>query len=135
MEDLSVRAIGGGSAIWVEDYAPVPAVDADVVVELAQQHAVAGAGVAAVFLVGEVVHIAPGGGAAAARPGAAPVAEQDGAADVRRDAVGVADVQREAGGVPGGFQQPGAQDRGQPGGAGDQVDGEPGDGVPQRGVR
>jgi hypothetical protein len=34
MEDLPVRAIGGGSAIGVEDYSPAPAVNADIVVEL-----------------------------------------------------------------------------------------------------
>ena len=43
------------------------------------------AGRAAVFLVPDVVHVAPGGGAGAAGPGAVPVARDDGAADVRRD--------------------------------------------------
>src|SRR5215472_16743375 len=117
MEDLPAGAVCRGGAVGVEDQLPAPAVDAHVVVELAQQHAVAGAGLAAVFLVPDVVHVAPGGGPAAARPGAALVAEQDGAADAGRDGVGVADVEGECGGVPGGFQQPGAQGGGQPGGA------------------
>src|SRR5215831_11456969 len=135
VEDLPAGAVCRGGAVGVEDQLPAPAVDAHVVVELAQQHAVADAGLAAVLLVPQVVHVAIDGGPAAARPGAAPVAQQHRAADVGGDAVGVADVQRQAGGVPGGFQQAGAQDRGQPGGAGDQVDGEPGHRVPQRGVR
>src|SRR5689334_12239661 len=99
-EDLAVGAAGFGGAVGVQDDLPAPAVDADVVVELAQQDTRIDAGLAAVFLVGDVVHVAPGGGPAAARPGAAPVAEQHGAADVRGDALGVADVQRQAGGVP-----------------------------------
>ena len=40
MEDLPAWAIGRGSAIRVEDYSPAPAVNADVVVELAQKHTV-----------------------------------------------------------------------------------------------
>jgi len=49
-EDLAVGAAGLGGAVGVQDELPAPAVDADVVVELAQQHAAAGAGGAAVFL-------------------------------------------------------------------------------------
>jgi hypothetical protein len=60
------------------------------VVELAQQHAVGDGGFAAVFLVLQVVHVAPGGGPPAPRPGAAAVPEEDGAADAGRDRVGIA---------------------------------------------
>src|SRR5580704_10334769 len=112
--------------------APAAAVDADVVVELAQQHALAHGGFAAVFLVLQVVHVAPGGGPAAAGPGAAAVAELDGAADAGRDGVGVADVQRQRRRVVGWGQEGGAQPAGEAGRAGDEVDGQPGDGVPQR---
>src|SRR5580700_5929513 len=116
---------------------PAAAVDADVVVELAQQHAVGDGGFAAVFLVLQVVDVAPGGGPAAAGPGAAAVAEEDGAADAGRDGIGVADVQRQRRRAVGGREQGGAQPAGQAGRAGDEVDGEPGDRVPQRlrGVR
>ena len=40
MEDLPLGAIGGGSAIRVEDNSPAPAVDADIVVELTQKHTI-----------------------------------------------------------------------------------------------
>jgi hypothetical protein len=69
---------------------PAAAVDADVVVELAQGHARVDAGLAAVFLVDDVVDVAPGEGAAAAGPGAVLVAELDRPADVGRDGLGVA---------------------------------------------
>src|SRR5215470_20226498 len=131
-EDLAAGSAGLGGAVGVQDDLPAPAVDAHVVVELAQQDAVADAGRAAVFLVPDVVHVAPGGGPAAARPGAAPVPQQHRAADVGGDGVGVADVEREAGGVVRGVQEAGAQDGGQPGGAGDQVDREAGHRVAQR---
>ena len=108
------------------------AVDAHVVVELAQQHAVADGSLPAVGLVLQVVHVAPGGGPPAPRPGAAAVAELDGAADAGRDGVGVADVQRQRRRVVRGCEEGGAQPGGDAGGAGDEVDGEPGDGVPQR---
>ena len=103
-EDLAAGSAGFGGAVGVQGDLPAPAVDADIMMKLAQQHAVAGAGRAAVFLVPDVVHVAPGGGAAAARPGAAPVAEQHGAADVGGDVLGVADVEGQAGGVPGGLE-------------------------------
>jgi hypothetical protein len=45
---------------------PSPAVDADVVVVLAGEHAVVDAGGAAVFFVGDVVDVGDGGGAVAA---------------------------------------------------------------------
>src|SRR5215475_3328615 len=58
MEDLPLGAVCGGGSVGVEDQLPAPSVDADVVVELAEQHAVADAGVAAVLLVPQVVHVA-----------------------------------------------------------------------------
>src|SRR5487761_1170865 len=77
--------------------------------------------------------VAPGGGATAAGPCAVLVPQGDGAADVGGDVLGVADVQRQAGGVVRGLQQAGAQLGGQAVGAGQEVDGQPGDGVAQRG--
>src|SRR5580704_8925136 len=132
VQDLPVGSVGGGGAVGVQDEPPAAAVDADVVVELAQQHALGDGGGAAVFLVLQVVHVAPGGGPPAAGPGAAAVAEEDGAADAGRDGVGVADVQRQRRRVKGGCEQGGAQPAGQAGRAGDEVDGQPGDGVAQR---
>src|SRR5580693_1640056 len=112
--------------------APAAAVDADVVVELAQQHALAHGGFAAVGLVLKMMYVAPGGGSAAPWPGAAAVAELDGAADAGRDGVGVADVQRQRRRAVRGGEQGGAQPAGEAGRAGDEVDGEPGDRVAQR---
>src|SRR5580693_4021601 len=132
VQDLPVGPVGGGGAVGVQHEAPAAAVDADVVVELAQQHALAHGGFAAVFLVLQVVHVAPGGGSAAAGPGAAAVSEEDGAADAGRDGVGVADVQRQRRRVVGGCEEGGAQPAGDAGRAGDEVDGQPGDRVPQR---
>src|SRR5580700_8679648 len=132
VQDLAVGSVGGGGAVGVQDEAPAAAVDADVVVELAQQHALAHGGFAAVFLVLQVVHVAPGGGSPAPWPGAAAVAQLDGAADAGRDGVGVADVQRQRRGVVGRREQGGAQPAGDAGRAGDEVDGQPGDRVAQR---
>src|SRR5262249_58459544 len=56
----------------------------------------------------------------------------DGAPDGGRDRIGVADVQRQAGSVERCFEEPGAQHGGDVAGAGDEVDGQPGDRVPQR---
>src|SRR4029077_7155966 len=89
-------------------------------------------GLAAVTFVLQVVHVAPGGGPPAAGPGAAAVAELDGAAAAGRDRIGILHVQRQRRGVVGGCEQGGAEPAGQAGRAGDEVDGEPGDGVPQR---
>ena len=55
MEHLPVGAVCRGGAVGVQDEPPALPVDADVVVELAQQDAVAGAGLAAVFLVPQMV--------------------------------------------------------------------------------
>jgi hypothetical protein len=131
-QHLPVGSVGGGGAVGMQHEAPAVAVDADVVVELAQQHAVGDGGFPAVGLVGQVVHVAPGGGPPAAGPGAAAVAELDGAADAGRDRVGIPDVQRDRRGAVRGCQEGGAEPGGEAGGAGDEVDGEPGDGVAQR---
>src|ERR1700734_855682 len=127
VQGLPVGPVSRGGAVGVQDEPPAAAVDADVVVELAQQHAVAHGGFAAVFLVLQVVHVAPGGGSPAAGPGAAAVAEEDGAADAGRDGVGVADVQRQRRGVVRRGGQGGAQPVGDAGRAGDEVDGGTGD--------
>jgi hypothetical protein len=66
VQDLPVGSVRGGGAVRVQDEPPAAAVDPDVVVEVAQQHAVADGGCAAVGLVGQVVHVAPGGGPPAA---------------------------------------------------------------------
>jgi hypothetical protein len=50
---------GSGGAIRVQDDGPAPAVDDDLVMEKAEQHAVFDGGLAAVSLVGEVVDLAP----------------------------------------------------------------------------
>src|ERR1700733_9032026 len=132
VQDLALGPVSRRGPVGVQDEPPAAAVDADVVVELAQQHALAHGGFAAVGLVLQVVHVAPGGGSPAPGPGAAAVAELDGAADAGRDGVGVADVQRQRRSVVGRGEQGGAQPAGDAGRAGDEVDGEPGDGVAQR---
>src|SRR4029077_11275549 len=116
----------------VQHEPPAAAVNAHVVVELAQQHALADGGLAAVTLVLQVGPVAPGGGPPAPGPGAAPVPQLHGAADAGRDRIGIPDVQRQRRRVVRGREQGGAQPAGQAGRAGDEVDGEPGDGVPQR---
>ena len=121
-----------GGAVGVEGELPALSVDADVVVELADQDEVAECGLAAVLLVSQVVDVAVGGGAAAPGPGARAVAEGDGAADVPGDAVAVADVERERRGVVGLVEEALAEGGGDAGGAGDEVEGEAGDGVAQR---
>ena len=132
VDDLPVGAVGGGGGVGVQDEAPAAAVNADIMVELAQKGAVPQGGFAAVALVAQVVDVAVGGGLAAAGPGAVPVAEHDGAADVDRDVAGEADVERDGAGVERLGQQSLAQGGGQAGRAGDQVDGQAGDRVPQR---
>jgi hypothetical protein len=80
-------------------------VDHDLVVEEAQEHAVFDAGLAAVGLVPDVVHLARGGGLVAPPgPLAVLVPQDDRVADPGRDGLAVADVQRQA--RPG---QPGAE--------------------------
>ena len=95
MLDLAVGPVDGGAAVGVEGDPPAAAVNANVMMKLTQGDARVGAGLAAVLLVGDVVDVALGGGAAAAGPGAfVAVAPEDGAADSGGDGVGVADVQR-----------------------------------------
>ena len=84
VQHLPVGPVGGGGAVGVQHEAPAAAVDGDVLVELAQLHAVADGCLAAVGFVLQVVDVAPGGGPAAAWPGAAAVAEEDGAAAISR---------------------------------------------------
>jgi len=114
-DDLPLGAMGGGGAVGMQNQLPAPAVNTDIVVELAAQDTPADGGIAAVFLVMQVVSVAVGGGAIAARLRAFPVAEQDGLADVPRDAVRPADVQRQRRLVPRCFKELGTQVGGQPG--------------------
>src|SRR5215472_16896582 len=109
-EDVAARGEGLCAAIGVEDEFPAEAVDADLVVILAQQDEVSQAGLAALGPGDDVVDLAGGGGhVAATGPAAVPVAENDGAADVVGDVLGVGDVQRQARRVVGGAEGAGAQ--------------------------
>ena len=84
-DDLAVGAGGAGGSVGQEFDFPAEAVDADVMVILAQHHAVPDAGLAAVFFVPHVVDVAGCGAAvAAAGPGAALVAGDDGPAEIGR---------------------------------------------------
>ena len=85
VDDLPVGAVGGGGGVGVQDEAPAAAVDAGVVVELAQKDAIRQGCLAAVLLVAQVVDVAVNGPLGAAGPFAAALGAQlDGAADVRR---------------------------------------------------
>src|SRR6516165_3350100 len=109
-EDLAAGGDGLCGAIGVEDEFPAEAVYADLVVILAQQDEVLQAGPAALGPGDDVVNLAGGGRlVAATRPAAVPVAENDGAADVVGDVLGVGDVQRQACRVVGGAEGAGAQ--------------------------
>jgi hypothetical protein len=92
VQDLAVGAVSRGRAVGVEDQLPAPPVDTDIVVELAQSDAILDRGFAAVLLVPEMTHVTVDRRTAAVRPRAPAVAEQDRAADVRRDAVRVSDI-------------------------------------------
>jgi len=126
VQRLPSGPVGRGCAVGVQDEPPAPPVDGDVMMELAQKRAVLHRGLAAVCLVNDVVHVAPGGGPLAAGPRAVLVAQDDGAADMSRDAVGPPDVKRQARRVPRMLKEPGPQDRGDPGRPGDQADGQGG---------
>ena len=90
-DGFAVGAGGAGGSVGQEFDFPAQPVDADVMVILTQKHAVSDAGLAAVPFVLDVVNIALGGAAvAAAGPGAAFVAGDDGLADGVGDGVGVA---------------------------------------------
>jgi len=89
-EDLpAVGTSGLRGAVGVEGQLPAAAVNADVMVEGAQQDAVGQGRLAAFSLVAQVVNVAVHCRAAAPGPGAGPVAQQDGPADVRRDRIRV----------------------------------------------
>ena len=75
VQDLfAVGTSGFGGAVGVEGQLPAAPVDADVVVELAQQDQVVDGGLAAVLFVPQVVDVAVDRGPAAFRPGALLVA-------------------------------------------------------------
>jgi hypothetical protein len=94
MNDLAGRAMGGGGGIGVQDEPPAPAVNAYIMVILAQKHTIPQGGLASMALVPQVVHVTPGRRALAAGPFAVPAdAELNRAADRGRDVVGVANVE------------------------------------------
>ena len=51
VQDLPFRAVGGSGAVGVQDEPPVPAMNANVVMELAKQYTISNGGFAAVRLV------------------------------------------------------------------------------------
>ena len=123
VQDLGLAGVPGrGGPVGVQHQCPAPPVNDHLVVEGAEQDAVAEAGVAAVGFVLDVVDLAGGGGlVAAAGPAAVPVAQDDRVADGGGDGVGVADVQRQAGPGQAGAELVGPQEGGQAAGAGQQV--------------
>src|SRR5450756_282552 len=132
-EDLAAGAVGAGGPVGEELDVPAPAVDADVVVVLAQQDAVPDAGRAAVLEAVSYTHLAAGGApAAAAGSRAVLIAQDHGPPDRLRDVLRVPDVDRHALPVARGRQQAGAQHGGEGAGAGHEVDREPGHRVLQR---
>src|SRR6266568_3804823 len=106
---------GGGGTVRVQHDGPALLVDHHLMVEGAEQRAFGDAGGAAVGLVGQVMHLAGGGGlvAAAGEP-AALVPQDDGAADRGRDVAADADVQRQARPAQPGAELPAAEERGEP---------------------
>ena len=114
-EDLAVGGASFGRAVGMEDQGPAEAVDADLVVVLAEQDQVRQAGLAAVGAVHDVVDLASRRGlVATAGPCTVPVAEDDQAAEVIRDALDLADVQGEGLAVERDAKLAGAQVGGQP---------------------
>ena len=90
-EDLAaVGASGLGGSVGVEGELPAVAVDAEIMVELAQNDTVIYRSLPTVLLVPQVVYVAMHRRAAAPRPGTTAVAQQDGTADVGRDGVAIA---------------------------------------------
>jgi len=84
----AVGAGGGPGAVGVMHDLPAPAVNADIMVELAQKRTISHGCLAAVALVSDVVDVAGAGGAvAAAGPGAVLVTGDNGTADGRGDGV------------------------------------------------
>src|SRR5712691_12289484 len=103
-----------GGAVRVQHHGPALLVNHDLVVEAAEQRAVFHAGLAAVGLVGQVVHLARRRGliAAAGEP-AVLVPQDDRPADRGRDVAADPDVQGEAGAAEPGAELPAAQEAGQ----------------------
>ena len=93
VQDLPFRPVCGGGPVGVQHEIPSPPVNANVVMELAQEHAIGDGRDAAVGLVAQVVHIAGGRPLPAARPFAVSGAKGDGAPDMAGDLAGEADVE------------------------------------------
>jgi hypothetical protein len=102
---FAVGASGLGAAVGMEDQLPAATMNTDIMVKLTQSHAILYRGLAAVHLVAEMVNVTVDGRTTAPGPGAFPVPQEDRAANVPGDAIGVADVEREARGVVGLIQQ------------------------------
>src|SRR5215471_12890457 len=123
--DLAVGGDGVAGAVGVLDDAPAEPVDEVVVVGKAVQVQVPQGCRAAVGPGLMVVWLAPAGGlVASAGPLAVLVAEDDGAAQVTGDVVGVPDVQDEAGAGERPAEEAGAQEPGEAAGAGQGADGQ-----------
>ena len=124
MQDLRLIAVPGGSgAVGVEHDGPAHLVNRHLMVERAEQDAVLDAGLAAVRLVGDMVHLAGRGGlVAAAGPPAMLVPQDDRAADRGRDVLADPDVQRQARPAEPGTQLPAPQEARQAARTRDQVD-------------
>src|SRR5712691_9430000 len=119
----SVLVPRGGGPVGVQDDGPALLVNHDLVVEAAEQRAVLHAGLAAVGLVGQVVHLtACGRLVAAAGEPAVLVPQDDGAADRGRDVAADPHVQRQARPAQPHAQLPAPQEARQPARARYQVD-------------
>src|SRR5205807_6355182 len=105
----------GRGPVGVQGQGPAPPMDRNLVVEKTQQDTILGAGLAAVLLVLDVVHVtrrrglvAPGG------PPALTIPQDHRVADRGRDRLGVPDIQRQAGAAEADAELPAAQEAGQP---------------------
>ena len=121
---LALRRDRGEGTVGVGGDLPAEAVDVDVVVCPAEQAQIAEASRAALAAGVQVVWFALAGGAvAAAGPLALAVAEDDGAAQVVRDMVGIAEVEGEGRAAERAAELLGAQEPGEAVGAGQRLDG------------
>src|SRR5580698_7767220 len=128
-EDLGPVAVPrGGGAVGVADQGPAHPVDHHRVMEEAQSEAIVQAGLAAVALVPQMVHLAGRRGLITpAGPLTMEIAGLDRVADPGRHVVAVADVQGLTGAAEPGTELTAAQERGQPTRAREQLHGCPDD--------
>ena len=115
MQDLRLVRVPGGGAVGVEHDGPAHSVDHDLMVVPAEQNAVFHAGLAAVGLVRDMMHLGRRRGLVATpSPPAVLIAQDDGAADRGRDVLANPDVQRQARPAQPGTQLPTPQETRQP---------------------